>query len=164
MRLFVAIPMEGAMLRAALEVQDAFRRHGVRGNYTKPENLHLTLAFIGEYPDPRAALEVIDALPFEPFELRSQGIGAFSDLWWLGFRDAPELSSCVRRLRHGLAEAGIPFDKKRFSPHVTLVRQAVCPVRGLPAVQMPDAGMTVRRIALMRSDRGRNGMIYTEIR
>ena len=163
MRLFIAIPLDDALTRAALSVQDAFRRQGVRGSYTKPENLHLTLAFIGEYPDPEAALEALHSVTFAPFDIALRGVGAFGDLWWLGFGDSPALAACVRRLRRALAEAGIPFDRKRFSPHVTLVRRAVPGPGGMPGVQVPDASMTVRHIALMRSDRGRGGMIYTEL-
>jgi len=163
MRLFIAIPLDPAMRRAVQGVQEQFRRGGVRGNYTRPENLHLTLAFIGEYPDPSAVLEVIDAVPLEPFALRLSGVGAFGDLWWLGLEGSGPLSACVRRLRHGLAEAGIPFDGKRFSPHVTLVRRAISGPAGMPGVRVPAAEMTVDHIALMRSDRGRDGMIYTEL-
>ncbi len=164
MRLFIAIPLGEEMRAAVRAVQDDFRRGGVKGNYTPPENLHLTLAFIGEYPDPDAVLEVLDAVPFRPFELRLDGLGAFGDLWWLGLEDSPALAACVRALRRGLANAGIPFDGKRFSPHITLVRRATTGGRPMPGVAVPRAGMTVDHIALMRSDRGRNGMIYTELR
>ena len=163
MRLFIAIPLGGALRAAVLDAQEAFRRYGVTGSYTRPENLHLTLAFIGEYPDPDAVLDVLCAVPFRPFELRLSGVGAFGDLWWLGLERSPGLEACVRRLRRALAEAGIPFDGKRFSPHVTLVRRAISGPAGMPGVRVPAAEMTVDHIALMRSDRGRDGMIYTEL-
>ena len=163
MRLFTAILLNDDLRRAAMSVQAAFRRGGVRGNYTRPENLHLTLAFIGEYPDPDDVLDAIHSVPFTPFELRLQGVGTFGDLWWLGFEDSPPLAACARSLRHALADAGIPFDRKRFSPHITLVRRAECGPKGMPGVAVPRASMTAGRIALMRSDRGRDGMIYTEI-
>ena len=51
MRLFTAILLNDDLRRAAMSVQAAFRRGGVRGNYTRPENLHLTLAFIGAAQD-----------------------------------------------------------------------------------------------------------------
>ena len=66
-------------------------------------------------------------------------------------------------LRHALAEGGIPFDRKRFSPHITLLRRADTGGRPRPGLAIPPVGMTVRRAALMRSDRGKDGMIYTEI-
>lgn len=163
MRLFIAIRLSDALCRAVASVQEEFRRGGVRGNYTRAENLHLTLAFIGEYADADRVLEVLAAVPFQPFALRLRGLGAFGDLWWVGLEDSEPLAAYVRRLRHALAAADIPFDRKRFSPHITLVRRAVCGRQGLPGAAVPEAGMTVDHIALMRSDRGRDGMIYTEI-
>ena len=163
MRLFIAIPLGAALRAAVLEAQETFRRHGVTGNYTKPENLHLTLAFIGEYPDPDAVLDVLDAVPFRPFALRLNGVGAFGDLWWLGLERNPGLEAYVRRLRRALAEAGVPFDSKRFSPHITLVRRAVAGPLGMPGIDVPRAAMTADYVSLMRSDHGRDGMIYTEL-
>ena len=157
MRLFIAVLLSDAMRRALLDTQADMRRQNVRGSYAPPENLHLTLAFIGEYGDPEAVAEALP--PFEPFDLSLSGMGAFGDLWWAGIAPSAPLSDYVRRLRHALAEAGIPFDRKRFSPHITLVRRAT----GQPVVDPPAAGMTVRRVSLMRSDRGKSGMIYTEI-
>ena len=157
MRLFVAIPFDDAFRAALVRMQREMRRQHVPGRYTPPENLHLTLAFIGEYPDPDAAL---DALPeFAPFELRLSGFGCFGDLWWAGVADCPALGDYARRLRRALAEAGIPFDRKRFSPHITLARRA----EGRPALCASEAAMAVGRVALMRSDRGKAGMIYTEL-
>lgn len=157
MRLFIAIQLSDAMRRALTDMQADLRRQNVRGNYTPPENLHLTLAFIGEYADPEA---VVEALPMlESFDLRLEGVGAFQDLWWAGVERSDLLSDYVKRLRRALSDAGIPFDRKRFSPHITLVRRA----EGRPALQVPPAAMTVRRVSLMRSDRGKSGMIYTEI-
>ena len=162
-RLFIAVPLSARMRAAVMAVQEEFRRGGVRGNYAKAENLHLTLAFIGEYPDPDFVLDALDTVPFEPFELRLRGLGAFRDLWWIGLEENPALAACARRVRRALAGAGIPFDRKRFSPHITLIRRAEGIGQTMPGVAVPEAAMTVDHIALMRSDRGRDGMIYTEL-
>ena len=163
MRLFIAIPLNGEMLRAALAVQGEFSRRGARGNYTPAENMHLTLAFIGEYPEPEDVLRAMDQVPFPPVGLKLQGLGAFGDLWWLGLCRDEALESYVKRLRHALAEAGIPFDRKRFTPHITLLRRAELPPRARLDMPVPGATMRVERAVLMRSDRGRHGMIYTPI-
>ena len=164
MRLFIAIQLSDEMREALCRVQEAFMRHGVTGNYTRRENLHLTLAFIGEYSDPEAVLDVIDGTPLRPFDIALDGgVGAFEDLWWAGLKRSEALTAYVRTLRHNLAEAGIPFDSKRFRPHITLLRKAVYGARRLPLMSVPRAGMTVERASLIRSDRGKAGMIYTEI-
>ncbi|MBR1590639.1 MAG: hypothetical protein IJ657_06160 [Acidaminococcaceae bacterium] len=66
----------------------------------------------------------------------------------------------MRRIRRALAESEIPFDRKRFSPHITLIRKADGP---MPDVQLKKTAMMVDRILLMCSDRGKRGMIYTAV-
>lgn len=173
MRLFIAICLNDEMKSALRSMQTAMRSCGVRGNYTRPENLHLTLVFIGEYDDPAKVLEVIRSTELRPFELRLSGAGSFRRLWWAGIDGSAALAAYARRLRRALDEAGIPYDRKKFSPHITLIRTPVC--RGdmteaevLAAVSRPagaasPACMTVERASLMRSDRGERGMIYTEL-
>ena len=164
MRLFIAIELSDGMKDALTRIQSDMRRRGVRGNYTNVENLHLTLAFIGEYPDPDPVLDAMETVKFRPFSLRLEGLGRFGDLWWAGLAGSGELTACAQRLRRALAEADIPFDRKRFSPHITLIRRAEWDGRaGLPSASVPDAETEVAAVTLMRSDRGKNGMIYTEL-
>ena len=133
---------------------------GVRGNFTSEENLHLTLAFIGEYPNAETVMDAISGVRFTPFELVLDGVGRFDDLWWAGLQDSAALVAVVRRVRRALAENEIPFDRKRFSPHITLIRKAS---RDAAGIAIAPEKMTVRTISLMSSKRGRNGMIYTEV-
>ncbi len=160
MRLFLAIRLSDAVRGALIRVQNDMYDRGVRGRFTPEENLHLTLAFIGEYPEPDDVLDALSGLSFSPFTLRPEGLGCFGDLWWAGMRSSEPLAALARSIRHALSDRGIPFDRKRFSPHVTLLRAAV---GKMPGLQPEDVSMTVDSVSLMRSDRGRNGMIYTEI-
>ncbi len=161
MRLFIAIKFNSEIKSALLSMQEQLKHANICGNYTKPENLHLTLAFIGEYSDPGYVAETLEHVRFKPFELKLNGIGSFGRLWWAGLSASVELHNTAAQIRHFLADADIPFDKKKFSPHITLIREPNKPA--LPAIEIPDATMTVGEIALMRSERGRSGMIYTEI-
>lgn len=173
MRLFTAITLDGSIRDALLEMQDRMRWKGVRGNYTRPENLHLTLAFIGEYPDPDYVKEVIESVAFDPFDIVLDGAGSFRGLWWAGVSSeagaggadpkSDPLFRLVRSLRHALADGGIPFDRKKFSPHITLVRRPEPDYIAPPAPRGEKLSMTVERISLMRSVRGKSGMIYTEL-
>ena len=160
MRLFIAINLSSEVRDALMKVQDEMFDRGVRGNFTSEANMHLTLAFIGDYPDPEPVLDALAEVEFTPFSLSLDGIGSFGDLWWAGVKESAPLEAVVRRVRRALAAHDIPFDKKRFSPHITLVRKAK---NRMPGVQLPSAAMTVDTVSLLRSDRGRNGMIYAEL-
>ena len=163
MRLFIAIQLAETLKDSIRDVQDEFREQGVKGNFTSYENMHLTLAFIGEYGDPDMVLETMEKVSFNTFEMKMNMVGHFSDLWWAGVSEYRQVSDLVRSLRHRLAEAGIPFDKKRFMPHITFLRKPVYTGSTELRTNIVPAVMTVDRISLIRSDRGRNGMIYTEI-
>ena len=164
MRLFIAIQFSEEIVNALLGVQSEMKALDVRGRYSPQENLHLTLAFIGEYGNPDAVMDARNAVPFEPFPLRLDRLGNFGDLYWAGIADNPQLAAFVKRLRHALADRNIPFDRKRFSPHITLVRKAeYYGETPLPPVHAPEGEMEVSGVLLMRSDRGKHGMIYTEV-
>jgi len=160
MRLFIAVQLNKEIRAALRDIQLELRRRGVRGNFTNTDNLHLTLAFIGEYDDPEYVTEALNSVPFAPFKLSLAGLGNFGSLWWIGVRDNSALTAYVNDLRHALADAGIPFDRKEFSPHVTLIRKAA---GRIPEIIIPEVEMTADHISLMRSERGPNGIIYTEI-
>ncbi len=159
MRLFLAINLNNEMRDALIDAQNDMYESGVRGGYTPEENLHLTLAFIGEYPDPENILSALADIELKPFTITLDRCGSFGDLWWAGLQTSPALEAIVRRVRRALAENAIPFDRKRFSPHITLIRRAE---NGTP-VEIKPASMTVDHISLMRSDRAKQGMIYTEV-
>lgn len=160
MRLFIAIPLSDAIKDALTTAQDEMYDNGVRGNFTSRENMHLTLAFIGEYPDKEPVMDALSSVTFSSFTLSLSGMGCFRDLWWAGMDESAPLAAVVRRIRRALAENNIPFDRKRFSPHITLIRKAV---GTMPGIQIETISMPVERISLMRSDRGKHGMIYTEM-
>ena len=163
MRLFIAIRFDEKILDALTDFQDDLRAQGVTGNYTKRENLHITLAFIGDYGDPVDVLEAMEQVEFSPIDISLDGVGSFGDLFWVGLKENPQLAGYVKKLRRVLAECGIPFDRKRFSPHITLIRK--CSYKGgreIPVSDPPKGRMKAVRVSLMRSDRGKHGMIYTE--
>ncbi len=164
MRLFIAICFDENMLDALGEIQDDLMRCGVEGNYTPRENLHMTLAFIGEYDDPEQIVEIMQKVPLRSFTVKLSGYAPFKDMIFANLEENENLRDYVKRLRSALLEEEIPFDRKKFLPHVTLVRKAEC-TRGkafLPELQENES-MRVNGISLMKSERGKHGMVYTEI-
>ena len=164
MRLFIAIEFDEEILQALIKLQSEWKVLGVRGNFTPVQNLHLTLAFIGEYGNPNAVLEAMHSVSFAPFSINLDGIGTFRDIYWAGIAANDALSNYVRRLRRILAEYSIPYDRKRFSPHITLVRKAEFNRSIEELLKNPPNGeMEVKSVSLMSSTRGKSGMIYTKV-
>ncbi len=164
MRLFIALQFDDEIIEELEYFQGMLKDEGVTGNFTSRDNMHITLAFIGDYNDPDAVLDAMELIDFRPIDIELGGVGFFGDIFWAGLKENPQLAGYVKRLRHGLADAGIPFDKKKFNPHITLVRKFTYKKGDvIPVWDAPKGKMTVRGISLMRSDRGKSGMIYTEV-
>ena len=163
MRLFVGLKPSDEFRSALSLLQDRLRAAGVTGQYLDPSNLHMTLAFIGEWPE-----DVTEELPEveKPFPLVLSHIGFFPEakVMWAGVEKSEALERLAGRVRHSLAEAGIPFDPKKFNPHITLVRKPSVPTGVVVSeTEIPAAEMAVEEVCLYRSDRGKNGMVYTVI-
>ena len=164
MRLFIAIEFDEKILQALTNLQFEWKILGVRGNFTSVQNLHLTLAFIGEYGNHNAVLEAMNSVSFAPFIINLDGIGTFRDIFWAGISENDVLSKYVRQLRRALAEHAIPYDRKKFSPHITLVRRAEFNRSIEELLKNPPAGeMEIKSVSLMSSTRGKSGMIYTKV-
>ena len=165
MRLFIAVQFDNEILTALQELQRRWIACGMKGHPTSSENFHLTLAFIGEYGNPGRVADAIESVRFSPFSLKLDGAGHFRDTYWAGVAVDAELTNYVRRLRRALAENNIPYDRKKFAPHITLIRRAEFDGDIAKLLEFsPQGEMTAAQVVLMRSDRGKNGMIYTPLK
>ena len=163
MRLFVALQPSPGLQKALAELQQRLRAAGVTGRYLDPANLHLTLAFIGEWPaDVTALLPPVQA----PFSIALSHVGIFprAKVLWAGVRPSEALSGLAAQVRQHLQAAKIPYDPQDFNPHITLIRKPLLPRDDLlPEIQVPPAAMRVRDVCLYRSEHRENGMAYTVI-
>ncbi|MCR5402220.1 MAG: RNA 2',3'-cyclic phosphodiesterase [Butyrivibrio sp.] len=165
MRLFIAICFKENIVEKLEDIQADLLACGVTGKCTPPENLHLTLAFVGEYGNPDDILEVMESVPFRKMELQLVGLQHFRDMYFARFEENVGLQSYVRRLRRALADNGITFDKKKFKPHITLMRKvslANADFDSLPQ-ELNTGIIRASGVSLMLSERGKKGMIYTEL-
>ena len=60
MRLFISVELSEKAKETVLDMQTLLRAQnpGIRGNFISEENFHITLAFIGEYPDDQEISEI----------------------------------------------------------------------------------------------------------
>jgi len=160
MRLFIAVQLSDEMKKAVTGTLHDLKKAGVAGSYVPAQNLHLTLAFIGETEDPEPVKEALRSVVYKPFRLAFSDAGTFGDLLWAGVKGNQGLSSAAKAVREALDAAGIPYDRKKFTPHVTLVRRMTGNWKKVPA---PKGEMMVKKISLMRSSMKDGKPVYTEI-
>ena len=165
MRLFIAIgPDDSARTRIA-ELRDTLKSRSERGRFTRSENIHLTLAFLGECDTVRTEKikGIMNSLRFEQFRLLIDRIGRFrrdgGDIWWVGISENETLNSIRNALVSGLVNAGIDIDE-RFDAHMTIGREVRTDERPRMTEEITSA---VNSILLMKSERIDGVLTYTEI-
>lgn len=178
MRLFVAIELADDVRRQVAFCQKSLRRFDECVRWTRVENVHLTLKFLGEVDDGQvgeivAGLEVA-AAESQPFEMTADHAGCFPEggrvrIVWLGMRDeSGRLATCQSAVETCMEAAGFAKEARKFSPHLTIgrvkfddtagrLRQAVGELE-LSAVEQP-----VESMVLMQSELGRESARYTKL-
>ncbi|MCL2472597.1 MAG: RNA 2',3'-cyclic phosphodiesterase, partial [Treponema sp.] len=80
MRLFIAVNFNGDTIKKILEIQNRIRSQSQKGSFTREENFHLTLAFLGETPGEKVdtLCMIIKDIRADPFELSFTRTGCFT--------------------------------------------------------------------------------------
>lgn len=143
-RLFIAIPMPVEVLDRAAAIRTPLP--GAR--WVPPEQVHLTLHFLGEV-DPPLLEEIAAAVehPATPaFPLTTGHLGAFPSLrqprvLWLGLEESSPLRALHLELGLSLARIGLEGDTRAFHPHLTLARLKGTPTPAVAELiaRPPDA-------------------------
>ena len=168
MRLFIAINFNTGTRNKLIALCDELRSHSERGGFSLPENLHLTLAFLGECDDKQtaAAKAAMDTAVFDPFEILIDRIGRFKrnhrggDIWWVGIRENKNLLDLQQNLTSGLRSRGFNLEKRKYNPHITLAREVK--TDATPRSIEPF-GEPISMIDLMKSERINEKLTYTSI-
>ena len=177
-RSFIAVDVDDERLKQQFaEFQKMLLDAGADVKLVAPENMHLTLRFLGEI-DEGIVQEVTDAMNlvgFQSFDIRFKGAGAFPSLSrinvvWVGIAAGDEeLAKIAERLEPKLRAIGIPSDKKGFSPHLTVARVRTGRNKDriaelLSELREKDFGsMRAESIMLKKSVLTPNGPIYSTI-
>lgn len=161
MRLFFALWPPAATV-AALAEWAAQAQLLTGGKLTRPESIHLTLAFLGEVAEERvgdaihAARSVRGARHALPIEQAKRW--SHNDVVWVGPTEIPcSLAALAQSLRTELEKEGFAVETRPFAAHVTLIRKARR-AAGLPP--LPRAAWPVTEFTLVRSTLSRHGSSY----
>ena len=161
MRLFIALQLSEEMKKTLVACMHDLKKQGVEGNYVSAQNLHVTLAFIGEYEDPSKVKAVMERVPFHEFRMTLSEKGNFGNTLWIGVKGNQKLKSYVRELRAALKENGIPCDNDEFIPHITLIRKSSA--RKPYQAHLTKTEMMVKKASLMKSVQKNGAVVYKEL-
>ena len=160
MRLFIAIQLSDEMKKSVISTMHELKKAGVKGSYVPSQNLHVTLAFIGETKDSGAVKDAMKTVFSKPFRMAFTDMGTFDNLLWVGIKGNQGLNKLARHVGEALDAAEIPYDHKKFVPHVTIIRKMGGPWKKVPA---PKGEMMVKKVSLMKSDLKDGKRVYSEI-
>ena len=108
------------------ELEELAENPGNKLRIAPPENLHITLKFLGSVDRLRLTVirAVLEGLKSEhhPFELQCKGIGLFNDSMWIGIVPDKHLHTLVTDMSRAFSAQGFGEEQHSFVPHVTIAR------------------------------------------
>ena len=149
MRVFIAIDMDEVIRQDLADLQSELQgKVDIRkgdAKWVNPDNMHLTLKFLGETKDAQV-VEVCNiakevASRHRRFDIGLGTVGHFGGksarvLWVGAGHDCDELLELQQDLEGQLARAGWPKESRKYSGHLTLCR-----------IRNPKAGFKLARLA-----------------
>ncbi len=178
-RAFLAFEIAEPNIRKKLtDMQTFAAQTGVDLKLVEPENIHITIRFLGE-----VTLNMVDKIfeemkkiQFKPFPMQLTGIGVFPSLnyprvLWAGIaQGAEQLQNIVNQIEPKLQSLGFPPDHNAFSPHLTIAR--VRSARNKPQLvefvtknaKYNFGEMEAKCLQLKRSELTPKGPIYSTLR
>ena len=176
MRLFIAANFSEETRKRLLAFCDELRSLSERGRFTSPENLHLTLVFLGECDAKQAdaAKRSVTALAFDPFTITLASGGYLdkgrSNLVFCELQNNDgrrKLCQLQSELSENLSAKGFKLERRKFWPHITLGREVVWKDIGDYSnsidVSFPAIEERIASFELMKSERINGKLTYTSI-
>jgi len=132
MRTFIAIELPKEFKEQLAKLQEQLKTSGADVKWVQPENIHLTLKFLGEI-DEQISAKIINILEKtahnkNSFYLNLVSLGGFPNMnfprvIWVGIKKGEgETKEIAKELENEIAQLGIPKEKRAFSSHITLGR------------------------------------------
>jgi RNA 2',3'-cyclic 3'-phosphodiesterase len=127
-RAFLALELSGEIRDRLEGAQDTLRTCPARMTFVEPENIHITVKFLGDV-DERLLPRVMDAvkkIPFRPYPVSVGNVTVNNPkrpfTVWCTINDTGKSEELFRLVEDALAPLGFAQESRRFTPHATLAR------------------------------------------
>lgn len=137
---------------------------------TAPENLHLTLAFLGNISEQTidklcATAEQLakNLITHSPYQLTGSHLGVFekANVLFIGLTETPNwLDSLASALEHAAKTMNIRMENRAYHPHITLSRK----VKQLPDPIHFKLSLSITSFSLYLSESTAHGVVYTPLK
>ena len=150
----------------------------VRASWTNPDNIHLTIKFLGNIAVARvpaiseAAAEASKVLKSFSLQIGSCGVfpsASHAKVLWIGVNDSSGmLSELQQQLEIECEKRGFPVEERAFKPHLTLARlRGGNNTRSLVDAHLgtdfPAQSVAVNELIVFRSELSSHGSKYTAL-
>jgi 2'-5' RNA ligase len=178
-RTFIALKLPPSVISLLEKVQEDLKSMRLRAKWVRPENIHLTLKFLGNINPgdiDKIGGAMMDAVDdFAAINLVAGGVGVFPGIKrprviWVGLGGQIQLLFAMQRvLEDNLAGLGFKKEKRPFKGHLTLgrFRQTANPntIRQIMReyANLYSEEFTARRIILFKSDLKPTGAVYSQL-
>ncbi len=181
MRAFIAIELPREIKDTLARLQAKLKTAGADVKWVEPNNIHLTLKFLGEITEEAKdqvclALEKISGSK-KPFDIVISSMGAFPNpgsprvIWAAVAAGDPEIKTIAREIETCLEEIGIAKETREFSSHITLGRtrsaknrQELSKLLEVQAGKKFEYRFPAAKITLFKSTLTPRGPIYETIK
>ena len=178
-RAFIAAELPDNIIADLRLLAKDIRDLGINARWVRPENIHITLKFLGEI-NPAVIEKTGNVLretagEYTPIKLKAKGMGVFPGIKrprviWAGLSEQTgKLIEMQKTLEENLEISGFPRETRAFKAHLTIgrIKGRSDPNKILNAIQESSHFMTVTfnidRITLFKSELKPTGAVYTRL-
>jgi 2'-5' RNA ligase len=178
-RAFIAVDLPESVKSFLSEAQEALKSYGFGVKWVRPQNIHLTLKFLGDTAtadtDKIAEAMTLAAMNCPIVSLTAKGIGVFPNVRrprviWAGLNGRVQtLANLQQTLNAHLANLGFATDTRAFKSHLTLgrVKGKIALDKMIAAIdnlkEFESESFETREVILFKSELRPSGAVYTRV-
>ncbi|MDO8281708.1 MAG: RNA 2',3'-cyclic phosphodiesterase [Thermodesulfovibrionia bacterium] len=178
LRCFIAIELPEEIKESLAETQRELQKYGADIRWVRPENIHLTLKFLGDTAEDHIK-KISENLSgvckgFKVFNLEMTGLGVFPGtmspkVLWAGLIGSNNIIDLQKEIESSMAEIGFKPENRVFSPHLTIGRfrspeNKDALLEAVTSEKVKNQGIfEVKTAVLIKSSLTNSGSVYTKI-
>lgn len=174
-RTFIALELPETVIDQIIQIRD--ENAGLNYKWEPRNKLHVTIKFIGDIDKnliEKLSSEIETLIEeFNSFNLSFSNFGMFykenkPNILWVGIKNNEKLSDFTNKLNNVCAEFGIEKERRKFKPHITLLRikdsDNAKSLEKLLKLDLPEINFNADKVTIFKSELLPAGSVYKSIK